>query len=463
MTRRHLLGVLASSASLAASTNLLRSTYSEPAGKLIGAALADSSSYDRLAYLCDRIGNRLSGSEALNKAIAWSLAEMKKDGLANVRSQPVKVPHWVRGQEELQLLAPVERKIPMLGLGRSIGTPREGLTAEVVVVSSFEELDKLPPDSVKGKIVLYDVPFVSYGETVRYRVAGASRAAALGAVAALVRSVGSASLRTPHTGGLGYDEKLPKIPAAAVTWEDAMMMHRLSNAGEKLRVRLRMDAKTLPDADSANVMGEVVGRELPDEVMVLGGHIDSWDVGQGAQDDGSGCVAAMEAVKLIHQLQLKPRRTVRVVLWTNEENGLAGGTAYRQMVGGDIEKHVAAIEMDGGAEAPRGFETSVRKPEDLATLREIGSLLRGIHAQEIALGGGGADIGPLMRDGVPGFEVKTVGERYFDWHHTDADTVDKIDPADFRANIAALAVMSYVLADMPGRLSRVMPEPRRRG
>jgi carboxypeptidase Q len=446
---------------LRAQSASLESAYREPSARLIGGALADLRAYHRLAYLCDRIGNRLSGTESLKQAIRWAAAEMKKDGLSNVQTPLVKVPHWVRGKESLQLISPVSRSLPMLGLGTSVGTEGKPIEAEVLVVSSFEELDAKAAQA-KGRIVLYDVPYKSYGETVRFRASGPSRAARHGAVASLVRSVGSASLRTPHTGGLSYTADVPKIPGAAITWEDSMMLRRLFDSGDRVVARLSMEAKMLPNADSANVIGDIPGRERPDEVVVMGGHIDSWDVGQGAHDDGSGCVTAMEAARIILESKLRPRRTIRVCLWTNEENGLAGGRAYRAMVGDSVSKHVAAIEMDGGAEKPRGFDTTLRNPKSLAMVREIGALLKGIGANEVVPGFGGADIGPLVEEGVPGFDLRTVGEHYFDWHHTEADTLDKIQPENLQACVATMAVWSYVLADMPGTLEREKPEPRRR-
>jgi Zn-dependent M28 family amino/carboxypeptidase len=249
-----------------------------------------------------------------------------------------------------------------------------------------------------------------------------------------------------------YDESLPKIPTAAVSPEDAMMMARLYADGVPVKVHLEMSARTEPDADCADVIGEIPGRERPDEVVVLGGHIDSWDVGQGAQDDGAAIMASLEAVSLIRKLGLQPRRTLRVAFWTNEENGGRGGQAYRDFVGPEIRSHVAAIEMDGGAETPRGFGASV-DATSLDLLRQAGKLLERINAGEITGGGGGEDIGPLMRDGVPGLAERAAGTHYFDWHHTEADTLDKVSPEDFRKSVAALAVMSYIIADMEPRLT----------
>jgi carboxypeptidase Q len=346
----------------------------------------------------------------------------------------------------------------MLGLGRSVGTPPGGITADVMVVHSFGALDSLPAESVRGRIVLYDVPFTNYGETVRYRSQGANRAARRGAVAALVRSVGPVSLRTPHTGAMSnYVDSLPRIPAAAVTIEDAAMIRRLTERGQRVRVRLEMGAHTLPDTLSHNVIGEIRGRERPNEIVVVGGHLDSWDVGQGAHDDGGGCVISMEALRLMKSLGLRPRRTIRCVLWTNEENGVRGGTAYADSARGEIDRHVAAIETDGGVERPVGFGVrvmrdtttdSLRTDRAVARMREIGRLLAGIGAQDVTPGGGGADIDPLMKKGVPGISHRTTMEHYFDWHHTPADMLDKVDPIELRKNVAALAVMLYVLADM---------------
>ena len=437
--------------------------YREPAGRILGAALTDVEGWEKLEHLTTEIGHRLSGSTQLERAIDWAHERMEAEGL-RVRKLPVKVPHWVRGEESAKVVAPVERALPMLGLGMSVGTPEGGVTASVVSVRSFDELDALSREDVEGKIVLYAVEWEGYGETVRYRALGPSRAAAKGAVAALVRSATGRSLNTPHTGALRYDEDHPKIPAAAVTVEDAEWMRRMTARGQDVRVHLEMNARMLPDADSFNLVAEIPGRERPEEVVVMGGHYDSWDVGQGAHDDGAACMAAWHALTIVHRLGLKPRRTLRVVLWTNEENGLAGGRAYREWVGDAIDGHVAAIEMDGGAERPIGFGLGLRDQGDdasdeaygkaLGILSSIGALLEAIDANTMSRSGGGADIGPLMNDGVPGLGLKTVGEHYFDWHHTHADTLDKVDLQDFRRAIALLGVIGYILADMPQRLPR---------
>jgi hypothetical protein len=423
--------------------------YRKSASQLIDAALKDDAGLSRLEYLCDRIGNRLSGSKALEQAVAWSAEEMKRVGLANVRTIPVKVPHWVRGRESAELVEPLAKPLFMLGLGGSIATPVGGITAEVAVVSDFDELEKLGRSGVQGKMVLYDAPFVTYGQTVAYRNQGASRAARLGAVAALVRSVTPHSLRDPHTGSTHYTDADPRIPAAAVSVEDAEYIHRLARSGQRVRVHLEMEAHSEPDADSADVMGEIVGRGKPDEIVVMGGHLDSWDVGQGAHDDGAGAIAALEAAALIQQAGLHPRRTIRVVFWTNEENGVNGANAYRRWAGDLVKKHIAAIEMDGGADTPLGFDLGpMTVPENFRNHAvAIGALLQRIGTDKITAGNGETDIEPLMNLGVPAFGLRTTMAHYFDYHHSQADTFDKIVPEDFRKCVAAMAVMSYVLAD----------------
>ena len=461
ITARGVLGLLALSA-FAQQGGSLTEQYRDNASKLIDASLADQGGMDKLAYLCDRIGNRLSGSAALEKAVAWAAAQMKTDGLSNVVTPRVKVPHWVRGNESASLLEPVNKPLNILGLGGSVATPKRGITAEVVPVSSFEDLEKKGRAAIEGKIVLFNVPYEGYNRTVAYRTTGPSRAARLGAVAVLVRSVTPVSLQSPHTGALEYADGFPKVPAAAVTIEDALLIQRLVDAGNPVTAHLEMEARLPPDADSANVIGEIPGRERPDEVVVIGGHLDSWDVGAGAQDDGSGCITALEAAHIIHALGLTPRRTLRVVFWTNEENGGAGGDAYRVWAGDTVKNHVAAIEMDGGAEKPTGFGLSASGDLQsmLGRTREIGALLNRIDAGSIQPGGGGADIAPIMVDGVPGLALRTVGTHYFDWHHSRADTTDKVKLEDLRANIAAMAVMAYVLADMPAPLRQVTSSTR---
>ena len=439
----------AAPAAPSASTSWL-DPYREPAARLIGEALSSSFAWDRLALIGDTFGNRLSGSQALEDAIRWAVAEMKKDGLDNVHTEPVKVPHWIRGRESVELTSPRPMPLVMLGLGNSIGTPAEGIEADVLVVRNFEELDAAA-DRVRGRIVLYNAPFTNYGETVQFRSTGPSRAAAMGAVAALVRSVGPPGLRLPHTGALRYAEGAPQIPAAAITTEDADRLQRMQDRGTRVRVRLKMEAKFLPDADSFNVVGELRGREKPDEVVVVGGHFDSWDVGTGSTDDGGGCVVTWEALRIMKKLNLRPRRTVRVVLWTNEENGTRGAVAYRDRYKDQLANHVLMFESDSGVFRPTGFGFTGSETAR-ATVKEIATLLRGIQADRISAAGEGADIGPSVQAGnIPAMSLDVDGN-YFLIHHTQADTIDKIDPMDMSRAAAAIAVVTYVIAEMPDRL-----------
>ena len=446
--------VLAVSSPLAAQrdSSALVTRYRAAADRIIAAATADSGAYRRLAELTDRFGHRFSGSESLERAIDWILEEMRRDGLANVRGEPVTVPRWVRGAESAELVAPIKRPLSMLGLGGSIATPPGGITAEVLVVSTFEELDRRGAEA-RGRIVLFDAPFTTYSQTVQYRRNGAMAAGRHGAVASLVRSITPYSMKTPHTGSMAYDSIIPRIPSAAVTVEDAQLLRRLQDRGQKPVVKLQMSAQLQPPAASRNVVAELVGRDLPQEIVVLGGHIDSWDVGTGAMDDGGGSVVTWEAVKLLTRLGLRPRRTVRVVLWTNEENGLAGANAYRDAHLNELDRHVLAIESDAGVFAPRGFGFT-GSDSAYRIMRWVGSLLKPIASDSIIRGGGGADIGPLMQRGVPGAGLVVDGTRYFWYHHTEADTIDKLDPADMARCVATLAVMIYVVGDLDYRLPR---------
>lgn len=425
--------------------------YRDIANRIIAAAEADSAgAWNRIAELTDRFGHRLSGSAALEQAIDWTAATMTADGLENVRRERVMVPHWVRGAESLELVAPRRQLLPMLGLGGSIATPPEGITAEVMVVASFEELTRRAAEA-QGKIVLYDAEWRDYGYNGAFRRQGAIAAAKAGAVASLARSAGPYGMRTPHTGNMSYDSTVRKIPHASVTAEDAMMIRRMIGRGEKVRVTLRMSARMLPDAQSHNVMGELRGREKPAEIVVMGGHIDSWDVGTGAMDDAGGVVVAWEAVRLLKRLGLTPRRTIRVVGWTNEENGGRGGAAYRDMH--QQEPHQLAIESDGGVFSPKGFGFT-GSPAARAIIEAIGGLLAPIGAGTIEASGGGADIGPIMATGVPGMGLNVDDTRYFWFHHTDADTPDKLDPREVRRVVAAMAVMAYIAADIEQSLPR---------
>jgi carboxypeptidase Q len=422
--------------------------YHTAAARLIEEATRDQFAWNRLAVLTDTIGHRLSGSPQLDRAIAWAVSEMKRDGLENVHTERVMVPKWVRGTESAEIIAPSHHTLAMLGLGGSVGTPKDGIEAPVVIVHGFEELEAHASE-LAGRIVLLNVAFTNYPETSRYRRAGASRAARHGAVAVLVRSIGPDGFRLPHTGSLDYATGAPRIPAGAVSSEDADLIERMAARRDKVVVRLKMEAHTEADVESANVVGELRGRELPDEIVVVGGHLDSWDVGAGATDDGGGCVAAMDALRVMKKLGLRPRRTVRVVLWTNEENGTRGGTAYRDLHRAELSRHLALIESDNGVFRPLGFGVA-GGDRARRTVAAIATLLAPIGASEVVSGGDGADIAPSAREAhIPALSLEVDGSKYFTIHHTQADTIDKIDPGEMSKCAAALSVMAYVLADAP--------------
>ena len=426
--------------------------YRQPAERLIAEATGDSFAWRRLALLTDTAGHRLSGTPQLDKAIQWAVAEMKRDGLENVHTEPVMVPKWVRGHESAEIVEPARHTLAMLGLGESVGTPPAGLQAEAFVVRSFDELDQNSAKA-KGRIVVFNVPFTTYTDSRPIRSNATSRAARYGAVAALVRSIGPPGLRLPHTGSLTYANGGTKIPGAAIATEDADRLERMAERGEKIIIRLQMEAHFEPDVESANVVGELRGREKPDEFVVIGGHLDSWDVGAGASDDGGGCIATWEALRLMKKLGLQPRRSVRIVLWTNEENGTRGARAYRDRHLGELPNHVMMLEADDGLFAPVSFGVTGNQ-KAFETVAQIASLLKGINADRVAQGGGGSDIDPSVQAGkIPSLSYDGSGN-YFVIHHTQADTVDKIDPADVSRASAAIAVLTYVVADMPTRLGQ---------
>jgi len=377
---------------------------------------------------------------------------MKKDGFVNVHGEEVTVPHWVRGEESAVLVAPRRRELPMLGLGGSVGTPKKGLTAEVLVVDGFADL-KAKAARAKGKMVLFNLPFTNYRETVIVRSIGAIEAAKVGAVASLIRSVGPFSMQTPHTGNMRYDDKVKRIPHAALSVEDAQMLARMQSRGETIRIQLKMEARTLSPAKSRNVIAEIRGSEKPNEIVIVSGHIDSWDVGQGAMDDGGGCLAAWEAARLILKSGLKPRRTIRVVLWTNEENGLGGAKEYARRHAKDLKNHVLAIESDSGVFKPTGYGF-LGSGEGMKVIQQIGGLLAPLGAGEIKKGCRGADVMRLIGGGVPVMHLEVDRARYFWFHHTHADTIDKLDRHEFNRCVASLAVMTFVAADWASDVPR---------
>jgi carboxypeptidase Q len=433
----------------------------------IAARVLDSSqAYAITGSLADEVGARLTGSPAAKLAVAWGLRTMKSLGLANVREEAVRAPHWVRGEEEASIVAPSLHPVVLKALGGSVGTGPKGLEAEVVEVSSIEALQKLDRKLVEGKIVFFyrvmrrSQDGSGYGEAVGVRSRGAIAAAKLGAVGVVIRSIGTDSDRVAHTGGMRYEDGVPKIPAAAFSIPDADLLHRLGASGAPVRVRLRLGAKLLGEVDAANVVGEVVGSEAPDEIVLLGAHLDSWDVGQGAVDDAAGCGVMLEVARQLATGPQKPRRTVRVVLFANEENGLAGAKAYAVAHEAELAKHVVAIEADLGAGrvletrflgGDKGRAEWARFALDLAAL--------GV-ARSDADADGGADLIPLRGAGVPVLDLRQDASRYFDLHHTDNDTFDKIDKAELDAATAAFAVMVHGVAMSREDFGRI-PEAKR--
>ncbi|MSP91719.1 MAG: M20/M25/M40 family metallo-hydrolase [Myxococcales bacterium] len=444
--------------------------YAAVAARLLADARADTGGWLKLASLCDDIGHRLTGSPALERAVHWAVARMTADGHANVRAEPVEVQRWLRGAEALDLVEPRVQTLQVVGLGNTVGTPAGGIQAEVVMAHDEAGLAALG-DRVRGRIVLFDNPMPpwseeqgsQYGPTVRFRVRGPVLAGRLGAVGVLVRSVTAHSLATLHTGVTVYDPSVAPIPAAAVTPETSAWLARLCDQGQRVVVRLQLDARVAGLVQSANVIGELRGRERPDEIVVIGGHLDSWDVGQGAHDDGAGVVAAMQALTLLRRARLVPRRTVRVVLWTNEENGLAGARAYARDHATEMPQHVAAIEADSGGFPPAGLGIGVT-PADareiaLHHVRGLVQLLAPVGPQRAHPDSHGADVGPLLDQGVPALDLATRAPTYFDIHHTHADTLDKVDPRALQDLTAAMATWAWALAEWPGRLDKPGPGP----
>ena len=433
------------------------------------AALTSDYAYRRVAHLANNIGPRLSGSAQAQKAVEYVAGELKKLGL-DVQLEKVMVPHWVRGEETAALVQwpgqaeNTTQKIVLTALGGSVATPAAGLTAEVLVVHDFDELKSLGKEKVQGKIVLFDHAFdkqmaaedhggQAYGQAVVYRSDGPSAAARLGAAAALIRSVGGSAYRLPHTGATKYAKDAPRIPAAAVTEEDASLIAALVPQGP-VQMHLVLTPQQLPDVESSNVVADLKGSEHPEQVVIVSGHLDSWDLGTGAIDDGAGVAVAMQTANLVRQCGLHPRRTIRVIAWMNEENGLHGGKTYAHDHAGEVANHFAAIETDGGADHPLGINYA-GKSELQGFLQPIAKVLEksgaGLLADKDEVG---ADIDPLAKLGVPNFSPIQDSRFYFNYHHTAADTLDKIDPRQLAETAAINAVLAYALANLEQPLPR---------
>ena len=415
-------------------------------------ALADTFAHDALRELCDEVGPRLAGSEGMQRAHRWALQQLQAAGVDSAWTEPVTVPRWTRGVEWAQLTAPYEMPLTVLGLGRSVGTGPDGLEAEVLTMRDWDELEARA-DEAAGRIVVFDPPWTGYGANVQYRVHAASRAARHGAVAALIRPAGFGA-NTPHTGVMHYDEDAPRIPAASLTAEGAALLHRLERSGIRPRLKLMMGAENLPDGPCANVIGELRGREKPEEIVLIGAHLDAWDTGTGAHDDGGGCAMMIGAMKTLHDLRLRPRRTIRVVLFTSEEYGGQGGGAYVEAHAGEVGNHVLAVESDAGCFAPAGFSARADSTV-IAALAQLTSGLEPVGADTVYAGWAGVDIGPLVELGVPGVGHRVHGEEYFRYHHGPADVWEAVDPEDLAANVAAVAAFVYAVADSPDPLPQL--------
>lgn len=433
------------------------------------AALRSEYALKQTAYLSNNIGARLTGSAQAERAVQYVAEEMRKLGL-DVRLQKLTVPHWVRGEEcgeliEFEGMAQgTTQKVVLTALGGSIATAPDGLSGEIVIVNNFDELEKLGRAKVEGKIVLFNFKFdremaadgfggQAYGQATQYRGGGAIAAGRLGAIGVLIRSAGGSQNRLAHTGGMRYDEKVTKIPAAAVSYEDAETISYLAKMG-KVKIKMLLTPQTLPDTTSYNVIADLKGSEKPDEIVIVSGHLDSWDLGTGALDDAAGVAVSMQVPFLLKQLKIKPKRTIRVIAWMNEENGLVGGRTYAQEEDANIAKHFAAIESDLGASHPLGFNFAGMR-EAMPFLAPISKILtiQGAGLSQMQPGVG-ADIGPLTQKGVPSFAPWFDTRTYFNYHHTAADTFDKINPKELAEVGSVMAVLAYGLANLEQPLPR---------
>ncbi|CAL1680136.1 unnamed protein product [Lasius platythorax] len=405
-----------------------------------------------LAMFVDKFGPRFTGTQVLEDAIDYVLNKSTSLGLENVHGEPATVPRWVRGSESATLLQPRHKDLVLLGLGYSVGTPEEGITANAVVVNSFAELKKRAKE-IPGKIVVYNEKFISYGETVEYRSAGATRAAELGAVAVLIRSVTPFSLYTPHTGMMSYGENVTKIPAACITVEDASLLRRMADRGEIIVINLKMQARRYPDTQSRNVIADITGYSIPEKTVVVSGHIDSWDVGQGAMDDGGGSFISWNALKLLKHLDIRSRRTIRMIMWTSEELGLIGARQYIQRHTAENENLQFVMESDMGTFVPEGLEFTGNELVE-CILQRIMLLLAPLGDMKLRSPCQGPDIQFWVKAGIPGGSLWTRNENYFYYHHSNADTMLVENPKALDMNTAIFAAVSFILADISVDLPR---------
>ncbi|MCB1037073.1 MAG: M20/M25/M40 family metallo-hydrolase [Acidobacteria bacterium] len=430
-------------------------------------ALSGSGAYEFVRDLTTEVGPRSAGSPGDRAAVEWAMARLQALGFENVRKEPVTVPHWVRGEARGSILSPFPQSMVLTALGGSVATPEGGIEAEVLRVANVEALEEVAPEAVTGKIVFFDGgPMerartgAGYGKAVQARALGANAAAPKGAVAVLIRSAGTSDDRIAHTGAMRtYEEGVPKIPAAALSNPDANLLSAQIDRGGPVRVFLELSPRLLAPVTSYNVIGEIVGREKPEEIVLMAAHLDSWDLGTGAVDDGAGCSVITEAARLIGKLPEHPRRTVRVLLTANEEFGLSGARAYAEAHKEELDRHVAAMESDFGSGRVWQFRSLLRD-DKLPLAPEIHRLLSSLEIED---GGnearGGADLSPLRSANIPIFDLSHDGTLYFDVHHTVNDTLERVVPESLAQAVAAYASVAYVAAELPQDLGRAPEQP----
>ncbi len=427
---------------------LLRKIYAE--------TLTRGKAYDWLRELTGEIGHRLSGSPEAAKAVEWAKKKMIEAGADTVILQPVMVPHWVRGPKETSAIIEAngnKTNVPVCALGNSIATPKEGITAEVIEINDFSQLARLGKEKIKGKIVFYNHPFdesyvnpfEAYSEAVRYRWSGPSEASRYGAIATVCRSMTNASDNFPHTGSMRYNDSLPQIPCCAISTNAADLLSRILRANSNTKFFFRQDCHFLDSVPSFNVIGEIKGKEFPDEYITVGGHLDSWDLGEGAHDDGAGVVQSIEIIRTLKAAGLRPARTIRAVAFMNEENGLRGGRTYAAIAKEKNEKHVAAMESDAGGFLPIGFGLNM-KVEKKKKIQAWAPLFLPYFVYNFTNEGDGADISPLENMDVPLIGLEVNPQVYFNYHHTDNDTFDKVNKRELLLGSAAMCSLAFLLA-----------------
>lgn len=422
--------------------------------RILEKSMTDNQSFEKLSYLCTEIGPRLSGSHQAAMAVDFTEKWMKEIGCKRVFRQEVMVPNWKRGEKEQAylLLNNDSTPISITALGMSVATPKEGLKAEIIEVQNFEQLKALGKEKIKGKIVFYNRPmnpvhvstFAAYGGSVDQRWAGASEAAKMGAVGTLVRSMTLKHDDNPHTGVMGYEKDVKKIPAAAISTQAAELLHKQLLQNPNLKVWFKQSCTTHDDTLSHNVVGEFTGSVHPEKYIVVGGHLDSWDLGQGAHDDGAGCIQSIEALRILKSLGYTPRHTLRAVMFMNEENGLRGGKKYAKLAKESGEHHLAAIESDRGGFSPRGFDIEANK-DLILFAKSLAPYLAPLGIYSIREGGSGADIGPLRNDSILLAGLVPDSQRYFDYHHAQTDKIEAVNERELQMGAAAMAAFIYLI------------------